>query len=72
MVSSTFTDLVQHRKALMRAIAAQELMSLAMEHDSAKPIDVLESRDCCVDAIHGRLIACARCDNAGHRRLLLR
>ena len=41
MVSSTFTDLVQHRAALMRAIDAQRLKAVAMEHDTARPdVDV--------------------------------
>ncbi len=44
MVSSTFTDLVEHRKALIKAINGQKLMSVVMEHDSAKPaVDVLDS-----------------------------
>ena len=37
MVSSTFTDLEQHRDALIKAIDAQNLKSIAMDHDSAKP-----------------------------------
>ena len=44
MVSSTFTDLIQHRAALIRAIDGQKLKSEAMEHDSAKPDgDVIDS-----------------------------
>jgi hypothetical protein len=44
MVSSTFTDLIQHRAALIRAIDGQELKSVVMENDSAKPaVDVLDS-----------------------------
>src|SRR5258708_40210166 len=44
MVSSTFTDLAQHRAALIRAIDAQELKPIVMENDSAKAdIDVLDS-----------------------------
>ncbi|HJQ36487.1 MAG TPA: DUF4062 domain-containing protein [Thermoanaerobaculia bacterium] len=44
MVSSTFTDLVQHRKALIDAINGQELKPIVMEHDSARPdVDVLDS-----------------------------
>src|SRR5258708_36893651 len=44
MVSSTFTDLVQHRSALIRAIAGQELVPVVMENDSAKAdIDVIDS-----------------------------
>lgn len=44
MVSSTFTDLEQHRAALIKAIKGQGLTDLAMENDSAKPdVDVLES-----------------------------
>ena len=43
MVSSTFTDLEQHRKALIEAINGQELHEIAMENDSAKLVDVIES-----------------------------
>ena len=44
MVSSTFTDLVKHRDALIKAIDGQKLKSVAMEHDSAKPVgDVIDS-----------------------------
>ena len=44
MVSSTFTDLKEHRAALIRAIDGQEFKSVVMENDSAKPaIDVLDS-----------------------------
>ena len=44
MVSSTFTDLKEHRAALIKAIDGQDLKAVAMEHDSAKPdIDVLNS-----------------------------
>lgn len=44
MVSSTFTDLVEHRAALIRAIARHGLMALGMENDSAKPaVDVIDS-----------------------------
>jgi hypothetical protein len=43
MVSSTFTDLERHRAALISAILGQGLTPIAMEHDSAKPIDVIES-----------------------------
>lgn len=44
MVSSTFTDLVQQRAALIKAIDGQELKAVAMENDSAKPDgDVLTS-----------------------------
>ena len=44
MVSGTFTDLQQHRAALIKAIDAQELKSVVMENDSAKPdVDVLGS-----------------------------
>jgi hypothetical protein len=44
MVSSTFTDLQQHRAALIKAINGQELKPVVMEYDSAKPlVDVLES-----------------------------
>ncbi|SET62005.1 protein of unknown function [Nitrosomonas marina] len=44
MVSSTFSDLKEHRKILMRAIDRQGFKSVAMENDSAKPdVDMLES-----------------------------
>lgn len=43
MVSSTFTDLTQHRAVLIRAINGQGLHEVAMENDSAKPIDVIDS-----------------------------
>lgn len=43
MVSSTFTDLEQHRVALIEAIKGQGLHEIAMENDSAKPIDVIDS-----------------------------
>ena len=44
MVSSTFTDLKQHRAALIKAIKGQGLTDVAMENDSAKPdVDVIES-----------------------------
>lgn len=43
MVSSTFTDLVDHRKVLMKAIDARDLKSIGMEQSSAKLIDVIDS-----------------------------
>jgi hypothetical protein len=43
MVSSTFTDLEDHRAALIKAIDSQGLKAVDMENDSAKPIDVIES-----------------------------
>ncbi|HEX7679753.1 MAG TPA: DUF4062 domain-containing protein, partial [Thermoanaerobaculia bacterium] len=44
MVSSTFTDLVQHRKALIKAIDGQKLKAVAMENDAALPaIDLIDS-----------------------------
>jgi hypothetical protein len=44
MVSSTFTDLKEHRAALVNAINAQQLKHIAMEDDSAKPAgDVIDS-----------------------------
>lgn len=43
MISSTFKDLKEHRAALIRAINAEELKHVAMENDSAKLIDVIES-----------------------------
>lgn len=52
MISSTFTDLLTHRAALIKAIKGQGLTDVAMENDSAKPdLDVIDSslqmvRDC--------------------------
>src|ERR1044072_1605939 len=44
MVSSTFTDLNEHRTALIKAIKGQGLTDVAMENDSAKPdLDVIDS-----------------------------
>jgi hypothetical protein len=44
MVSSTFTDLKQHRAALIQCIDGQEFKSVVMENDSARPVaDVLDS-----------------------------
>jgi hypothetical protein len=44
MVSSTFTDIKQHRAALINAINGQQLKPVVMEHDSAKPdVDVVDS-----------------------------
>src|ERR1044072_1729345 len=44
MVSSTFTDLNEHRTALIKAIKGQGLTDVAMENDSAKPdLDVIAS-----------------------------
>src|ERR1017187_8519113 len=43
MLSSTFTDLKDHRAALTQAIKSQGLADLAMENDSAKVVDVIES-----------------------------
>jgi hypothetical protein len=43
MISSTFEDLKEHRAALIDAIKGQGLTDLAMENDSAKPIDVIDS-----------------------------
>jgi hypothetical protein len=43
MVSSTFKDLREHRVALIDAIKGQGLTDVAMENDSAKPIDVIDS-----------------------------
>ncbi len=44
MVSSTFTDVEDHRAALIKIIKAHGLTELAMENDSAKPdVDVIES-----------------------------
>jgi hypothetical protein len=52
MVSSTFTDLKEHRAALIKAIDQMGLKPVVMENDSAKPdLDVIDSslqmvRDC--------------------------
>lgn len=44
MVSSTFTDLKEHRAALIQAINGHGLMHVGMENASAKPgVDVLDS-----------------------------
>src|ERR1035441_1168718 len=44
MLSSTFTDLKEHRAALIKAIKGQGLTDVAMENDSAKPdVDVIDS-----------------------------
>ena len=44
MVSSTFTDLGQHRAALIKAIKGEGLSDVAMDNDSAKPdVDVIDS-----------------------------
>ncbi|WP_197997472.1 DUF4062 domain-containing protein, partial [Gimesia panareensis] len=43
MVSSTFTDLEEHRASLIKAISNHKLHPNVMENDSAKLIDVLDS-----------------------------
>lgn len=44
MVSSTFTDLKEHRAALIKVIDGADLKSVVMENDSAKPdVDVVDS-----------------------------
>ena len=44
MVSSTFTDLEEHRAALIKIINAAGFMAVVMEHDSAKSdVDVIDS-----------------------------
>jgi hypothetical protein len=44
MISSTFTDLEQHRAALIDAIKGQGLAAVAMESDTAKPdVDIIDS-----------------------------
>lgn len=43
MISSTFTDLEEHRARLKQAIENHNLHASAMENDSAKLIDVLDS-----------------------------
>src|ERR1039457_2530970 len=42
-VSSTFTDLKDHRAALIQTIGREGLKEIAMESDSAKLVDVIES-----------------------------
>ena len=42
-VSSTFTDLEDHRAALIKAIKAHGLTDVAMENDAAKLLDVIDS-----------------------------
>ncbi|MBE7172945.1 MAG: DUF4062 domain-containing protein [Williamsia sp.] len=42
-ISSTFTDLEEHRTALIKAIKSHGLTDIAMENDSAKLIDVIDS-----------------------------
>ena len=44
MVSSTFTDLIRHRKALIKAINGQKLKAVSMESDAALPaVDLIDS-----------------------------
>lgn len=43
MVSSTFTDLQDHRAALIGAIQAHKLHANVMENDSARLVDVIDS-----------------------------
>jgi len=43
MVSSTFTDLEEHRAVLIKAITSSGLHEIAMENSSAKVVDVIES-----------------------------
>jgi hypothetical protein len=44
MVSSTFTDLREHRAALIKALNEHGLHPKVMEYDSAKPVgDVIDS-----------------------------
>ena len=43
MVSSTFTDLQEHRGALIDAIHAHKLHANVMENDSARLVDVIDS-----------------------------
>jgi len=43
MLSSTFTDLKQHRAALINAIRGQGLADVSMENDSARHVDVINS-----------------------------
>ena len=52
MLSSTFTDLKDHRAALIKAISGLDLKHIAMENDAAKSeVDLIDSslrmvRDC--------------------------
>jgi Domain of unknown function (DUF4062) len=51
MISSTFTDLQRHREVLIEALGRADLKAIAMENDSAKPMDMITSslqmvRDC--------------------------
>lgn len=43
MVSSTFTDLQEHRAALIAAIQAHKLHANVMENDAARLVDVIDS-----------------------------
>jgi tetratricopeptide (TPR) repeat protein len=43
MVSSTYTDLAEHRAALIDAIHAHKMHANVMEHDSARLVDVIDS-----------------------------
>lgn len=44
MISSTFTDLTQHRAAVISALNDHELIPIAMENDSAKAVgDIIDS-----------------------------
>lgn len=68
MVSGTFTDLIAHRAALIKAIKGNGLTDVAMENDSAKPVDVIDSslqmvRDCSayvgiISRKYGRTLKC--------------
>src|ERR1041385_630140 len=42
-ISSTFTDLEVHRAALIKVIKANGMTDVAMENDSAKLLDVIDS-----------------------------
>lgn len=43
-ICSTFTDLEEHRQALIAAISSQQLKEVAMENDTAKAdVDVIDS-----------------------------
>lgn len=43
MVSSTFMDLEEHRQALIKALRSNGLTDAAMENDSARLVDVIDS-----------------------------
>jgi hypothetical protein len=52
MVSSTFTDLKEHRAALIRALNEHGLHPKVMEYDSAKPVGPHCQESCPLGLIH--------------------